>query len=1164
MTCSACGTTNEPGRKFCKECGQRLVLGCPACGAANAADDKFCGECGNSLEPTRRPEPVAGPGPAPAQLTERRLVSVVFVDLVGFTTFSEARDAEDVRAMLGRYFDAASDAVQRHGGVVEKFIGDAVMAVWGTPVAHEDDAERAVRSALEIVDRVGALGTSLGMPLQARAGVMTGEAVATMGAVDQGMVAGDLVNTASRLQSAAEPGTVLVGDGTFRASSRAISFVSVDALSLKGKQEPLSAWRAVRVVGEVGGFGRGSAPEPPFGGRDEELRLVKELLHATGREGRPRLVAISGVAGIGKSRLVWELQKYVDGLTESVYWHQGRCPSYGEGVTFWAFAEMVRGRAGIADTDDDDTARERLAVCLADLVPDADERRWLEPRLGHLIGLAGPPPGDREELFGAWRRFVERVADRGTTALVFEDLHWADPGLMDFVESLLEWSRTSPVLVVTLARPELAERRPTWGAGLRSSTAIHLDRLPDGDIRTMVTGYVDGLPADGLDRLVSRAEGIPLYAVETVRMLADRGVLEQTGESYRVVSDLGGELDVPETLHALVAARLDGLPDDDRALVQDASVAGHSFTLATVAAVSGRAADELEPRLRALVRKEILDQDADPRSPERGQYRFVQSVIQEVAYSTLSKAVRRTKHLACARRFESLDDEELAGVVASHYLEAYRSEPGSADAEDLAGHARTWLGRAAERASSLGSPEQALGFAVQALSLAGGPRERAGLLARAASAALFSGDLDAGWTYVAEASDCFRADDDAHGEGELLANVARYPFPELARTDLGDRLTYVEEQLTDDRGPVRVLVLSALADTASAEGRHQDALRWSGPALELAQTLHDDQALRSAGGARGWALMNVGRHWEGKLMAEGLVVLASRSGSALEEARATMSLGIMIAEDDPRRCLQTFLDTAEIAGRAGIRPMQAMALANAAEAAADLGDWDTAEAALAGAASNAGQLYTQIDTDTARMTEAMMAALRGDGAAATQIMTEVEQHRADWAAIQLHSWFLRVRGLVRLNEGDATGAYDDAWEAVELESSGANTPSAVWVGVQAACELRDATRVTRIVEATSGLRGRWIDVVRRTAHGAVTALEGDRDAGAAQLAGALDEWLELELPLDHALATVCAGASLEGIPALAEHASRARAYVEGLRADGLLRRLDRATAQGPA
>ncbi|MGD9955943.1 MAG: adenylate/guanylate cyclase domain-containing protein, partial [Candidatus Nanopelagicales bacterium] len=762
MVCSQCASTNEPGRKFCRECGTRLSQGCPSCGAANQPDDKFCGECGTPLTSAApaaatTARPAAAPDTlAASDTTERRLVSVLFVDLVGFTSFSEGRDAEDVRAMLSRYFDAAADAVQRHGGSVEKFIGDAVMAVWGTPVAHEDDAERAVRSALEIVDRVGALGSELGLPLKARAGVLTGEAVASLTATDQGFVTGDLVNTASRLQSAADPGTVLVGERTQRATNQSIAYAPVDPLTVKGKEEPVPAFQALRLISEMGGSGRGKAPEPPFIGREEQLRLTKELLHATGREGRPRLLHISGVAGIGKSRLVWELLKYLDGLTADTYWHAGRCPSYGDGVTFWALAEMVRTRAGIADTDDADTSRRRLVECLTRYVPDTDERRWIEPRLGHLLGLEPAPSGDRDELFGAWRRFFERVAEHGTVALVFEDLHWADPGLMDFLEGLLDASRHSPILVLTLARPELMDARPTWGHGVRSSSVLHLDRLSDDQIRTMVTSYVDGLPADGLQRLVDRAEGVPMYAVETVRMLADRGVLEQREESYVAVGELGGELDIPETLHALVAARLDGLPELERALVQDASVAGHSFTVQTVSAVNGRDPADVEPLLRQLVRKEVLDQDVDPRSPERGQYQFVQSVIKEVAYSTLSKGARRAKHLTCARWLADLADEDLVGVVASHFLEAYRADPAADDAEEVAAQARLWLQRAGDRARTLGSPALALGHATQAISLATTPEERGPLHQRAAEAAAYLADFDTAWEHHLRAVEAYR------------------------------------------------------------------------------------------------------------------------------------------------------------------------------------------------------------------------------------------------------------------------------------------------------------------------------------------------------------------------------------------------------------------------
>jgi class 3 adenylate cyclase/tetratricopeptide (TPR) repeat protein len=1150
LVCPHCSTDNEAGRKFCRECGQRLSIACPTCGRTNSPDDKFCGECGTALTagaaPTETPSEVMSTAD-----TERRLVSVLFADLVGSTSFAEGRDPEDVRAMLGRYFDAASEAVERHGGMVEKFIGDAVMAVWGTPVAHEDDAERAVRSALDIVDRVAALGVELGITLQARVGVLTGEAVASVGAVGQGLVAGDLVNTASRLQSAAEPGTVLVGERTYRSAAEAIAFGAVEPLTLKGKQEKVPAWQALRVVSEVGGALRGSAPEPPFVGRDEELRLTKELLHATGRESRPRLLSVTGVAGIGKSRLLWELRKYIDGITELIYWHQGRCPAYGEGVTFWAFAEMVRGRAGIAETDDEATARQLLTTCLADLVPDLEERRWMEPRLGHLLGLDPSPAGGRDELFGAWRRFVERIADRGTTVLAFEDLHWADPGLLDFVESLLTWSRTSPILVVSLARPELSERRPTWGAAIRSTSGLHLEPLPDPDMRALVTGYVDGLPDADLQRLVERAEGIPLYAVETVRMLADRGFLQQDDATYRVVSDLVATLDVPETLHALVAARLDGLPDAERSVVLDASVTGHSFTLAAVSAVAGRPVEEIEPRLQALVRKEVFDQEVDPRSAERGQYHFVQSVIQEVAYSTLSKAARRSKHLACARWFAALGEGELAGIVASHFLDAYRAEPSAADAEEIAGQAREWLRLAAERAFTLGSPETAIGYAEQGLTLATTPAERAALHGTAATGAGLVGKFDLAWEHYAAASDAYRILGDVYAEAALLAEARSDRFEGEARLGMIERLEDIDRRLTD-QSAAKVLVLSALADHASSDGRHEEALVRSEQAMVLAQTLHDDQALMSAARAYRWSLFNTNRHFEAGCISEGLVELTRRSGALFPQLAAVMGHGVNRATSEPRRAMALFLDAAALAERGGMRPAQMMGLANASETAIDLGELDVAARALdeADEISAAGGL----GNDGVVLSRAMLLAYRGDPAAATQLLDQLEaSRRPDWVAVQMTTWYLRTRGMVQLIVGDAVGSLALARESIGLEGSGGNAASSLWQGVQAAARLRDARAISDMFEATTGLLGEWVDLVRLTGDAVVATLTGEVTQAAVTFASALDLWRDRDFPVDHALAAATAAHVLPADLVPRDEVDTARAALESRGAVGLLR-----------
>ena len=600
----------------------------------------------------------------PAPVAERRLVSILFADLVGFTTLAEGRDVEDTRELLTRYFDLSRDVIERYGGTVEKFIGDAVMAVWGAPVAHEDDPERAVRAALDLVDAVRTLGPGI----TARAGVLTGEAAVTLGATSQGMVAGDLVNTASRLQSAAAPGTVLVGEATRHAASAAIAFEPAGDQSLRGKASPVPAWRALRVVAEVGGRRRAGTLEAPFVGRDDELRLLRDLFHATGREQRARLVSVIGPAGIGKSRLAWEFVKYVDGLVEDVWWHDGRSPAYGEGISFWALGEMVRGRCGLLETDDPATTRTKVAATLAEHIPDEAERRWIEPAILVLLGVeAGIGP---EQLFGAWRRFFERLAATGPVVMVFEDHHNADTGLLDFIDHLLEWSRGLPIYVVTLSRPELLERRPDWSAGKRNFTSLQLEPLSEQAMSALLAGLVPGLPEDAIRTIVGRADGMPLYAIETVRMLVAEGQLALKDGTYRPVGDLTA-LAVPETLTALIASRLDGLAPDDRTLVSDAAVLGQSFTVAGLSAVSGVDALTLEPRLLGLVRRELFTVEADARSPELGQYAFVQALVREVAYNTLARRDRKVRHLAAARFFESLGSGELAGVLAGHYLAAH-------------------------------------------------------------------------------------------------------------------------------------------------------------------------------------------------------------------------------------------------------------------------------------------------------------------------------------------------------------------------------------------------------------------------------------------------------------------------------------------------------------
>ena len=426
------------------------------------------------------------------------MCSVLFCDVVGFTPLSEARDPEAVRELLSEYFAVARTVIGRYGGVVEKFVGDAVMAVWGTPAATEVDAERAVRAALDLVGAVAELGAEAGLPgLAARAGVVTGEVAVTLGAAGEGMVAGDAVNTASRVQAMAESGSVLVDAATHRLAGGAVGFADAGEHALKGKAGPVRLWRATRVLAGVGGSQRVDGLEAPLTGRDAELRTVRDLFHAAADRRVPRLVLVSGPAGVGKSRLGWEFDKYIDGLKAQVWWHRGRCLSYGEGVAFWALAEIVRQRLGIAEEDPAEAAAGKMAQGLARYVAGLGERGYVGVRLGRLLGVAAEGDGgealSREELFAGWRLFFERLAAENPVVLLVEDAQYADAGLLDFLDHLIDWVRDLPVYVLVLARPELGQARPGFGTG-RNRTTLTLDPLDAASMDTLVDALVPGMP----------------------------------------------------------------------------------------------------------------------------------------------------------------------------------------------------------------------------------------------------------------------------------------------------------------------------------------------------------------------------------------------------------------------------------------------------------------------------------------------------------------------------------------------------------------------------------------------------------------------------------------------------------------------------------------------
>jgi class 3 adenylate cyclase/tetratricopeptide (TPR) repeat protein len=993
---------------------------------------RFCTECGSPLEaeasnPTGTPVDAHVPT---APVAERRLVSILFADLVGFTTLSEGRDAEEVRELLSRYFDTCRRLISLYGGMVEKFIGDAVMAVWGTPTALEDDAERAVRAALDLVAAVSALGDEVGAPeLAARAAVLTGEAAVTLGAEGQGMVAGDLVNTASRVQSAAEAGTVLVGEATKRATEAAIAYEDAGTHELKGKVEPVPLWRALRVTGSRRGALKAAGLEPPFVGRERELRLVKELFHATTDEGKAHLVSVVGIAGIGKSRLAWEFEKYIDGVARRIWWHRGRCLAYGEGVTYWALAEMLRMRARIAEEEPTQAALAKLREAIELHVADADERSWLEPRLAHLLGLADRTAPNREDLFSAWRLFFERMAEQNPVVLLFEDLQWADPSLLDFIDYLLEWSRNHPLYILTLARPELTDRRPTWGAGKRSFTSLFLEPLSPDAREELLGGLVPGLPEELRTLIRERAEGVPLYAVETVRMLLDRGLLSREDGGYRLTGRVEA-LDVPETLHALIAARLDGLEPAERRLLESGAVLGKTFTRQGLRTLTGVDEEELEPLLASLVRKEILTLQVDPRSPERGQFAFLHALVQKVAYDTLSLKERKARHLAAAAYLESAwaaDEEEIVEVVASHYLAAYRAAPDATDAAEIKANARDRLARAGERAASLVAHEEAKNYFEQAAELSDEPLARADLLERAGEMAEAGGQPEEAASRFEEAISLFEQEGRSHAAARISARLGYVSWNQGHVVEAVDRMEKSFRALAEDEPDEDLAALAAeLARCQFFVGELDLAAKRIDFALDIAESLELPTMISQALTTKA-ILLEERRPEESVALLRHAMSVALESDSAIAALRAQYNLAhVMQDRGRYEDAVVLAREGLELARKHGTRFWELRMLGQTLHSLYLLGRWDDALAQAAEIPADAHLQYGKVILMSELYPLVKIRVSRGEIDEAQVIVGQVESLGAS-DDIQERA----TRGIATAALARAEGRYGDALTGAE-------------------------------------------------------------------------------------------------------------------------------------
>ena len=876
MLCPSCNHQVEPASQFCPNCGRALTGVCDSCGAGLAPDARFCAACG-----TERASPVEGSGSASdagvdAWRRERKVATLLFADLVGFTELNERQDPELVQALVTRAFDRLSDEVRRYEGLIEKFAGDAVLAVFGVPDVHEDDAERAVRAGLEMQRALDELGDQLeaeGRPrLALRIGIDTGEVLVDQSRVRNErdrMVTGDPVNTAARLQQTATPGGVVVGPGAYAATRHLIDYEELAPVGLKGKALPVAAWRAMGVKARRGGQRAVLGLEAPIVGRDEELGLLKETLRRTAAEGRPHLVTVVGSAGVGKSRLTWELEKYLDGLPEVYHWRKGRCLAYAQ-ASYSALAEAIASDASIRDDDPAETASARLEERLADLAGGEAPGDVLRA-LRAVVGVGSGDELGRDELFEACRMHLDLLARRAPLVLVLEDIHWADEGLLDVIEFLARWAE-SPILILCLARHELLERRSAWSGGLPNAATIVLEPLDAKENVAMVDGLLrGGVPEELRHRIVEVAEGNPLFTEELVRLFVDRGVLRQADGRWEQARPID-EIEIPVGIQAVLSARLDSLPEEEKRLGQDAAVVGRIFWDQVVAHLSGATPPITNVLLRRLRVKELIV----PREPsslaDSAEFSFRHVLIRDVAYESLPKLERARKHQEVARWAEErLSDrpDEMVELLAAHYWSAlrYREEFASNDEplEELRRKTLDYARRAASRA-----------------------------------AALWQLEVAASWMRVAvEQSRRL-----AHPAGQHARLLLEYVQAANEFEPVASMLSISEEAvrlLSDDRSPSasdRLLLAEVrqwhafLQYTAGHTDAARATLREGILALEGEPPLKERAALLYR---LGWTFWRGGPAEAAPELLERAIAEAQAAGAAREESRATHDLGIVTA-----------------------------------------------------------------------------------------------------------------------------------------------------------------------------------------------------------------------------------------------------------------------------
>ena len=1091
---------------------------CATCGQVNPEIARFCLACGAVIEQA------AG---RPAD--ERKTVTVLFCDLVGFTAASDRADPEDVRARIRPYHARLRREVERFGGTVEKFIGDAVMAVFGAPVAHEDDPERAVRAGLRILEAIADLNQEdAELSLAVRIGVESGEAVVALGARPEhgeGLVAGDVVNTASRLQGVAPVGGVLAGPVTHAATRQVFDYRALAPVVLKGKAEPVAVFQALAPRARFGADVTRSLGTPMVG-RQIDLGIVTGAFQKAVQEATIQLVVVAGEPGVGKSRLVAELGSFADSWPEQIRWRQGRCPPYGDGITFWALGEIVKAEAGILETDPPEVAAAKIDAVIPDDAPDAP---WLRARLRPLAGLPAPEAA-LEENFAAWRAFVELLAEDRPTVLVFEDLHWADEALLEFVEQLADYAEGVPLLLVGTARPELHERAPGWASSVRNVARVNLRALTAAETARLISNLLGtaAMPAEVQRAISGRAGGNPLYAEEFVQLLKDQKILRRTGAGWSIDAD--AEIPLPPGVQGLIAARLDTLGSARKRLLQDAAVVGEVFWAGAVTEMGDQ--DQVQAVLHELTRKELVRPARRSSMAGQGEYSFAHALIRDVCYAQIPRAERAQRHRRAAAWIEQMAGERAADhaeILAAHYTTALELAEAAKDpqAGELAASAARYLMLAGDRAMGIDVEAAERHYAKALAMTAPDHPDRAELLVHYGEALRLRARFRDAAVAFEQAIAAFHANGNVRRAAMatsrysmLLHRLGDRRYPDAADTALG---------ILEPLGPSPELA-EALADRAAASflsDQHAEAAALAERAVELAAELGLPLPARALG-FRGCARFALGQAAGLDDMRRALEAAAGQ-GLGREAAVLHYNLGVSLCRaEGPRAEWEMAQQGAAFARRHGIAEWVPLLEGTEVEALADLGMIEQARTLMATALSHVGaeDWMGQVDL---RSAEARMLARRGE-LSHTGLMDWIQQAVAkarDLGESQYLGGLLALAAITRTAVGEARAA---APLLTELEQ----VPN-VQNTLDYMRSLPDLVRVAIAAgepELGERLANSLKPVYQLDQHAALTARallaeqHGENFEAAALFADAAGRWERFEVPWEQAQALLGQGRCL--------------------------------------